>query len=54
MLSLLIDHRGFLPGNIPLGLLASWASGAYIAICVSLVIFAVIGIGPKRAGDADG
>jgi hypothetical protein len=47
VLSLLIAHKGYLPGDIPLGLLASWASGAYISICLSLVIFAIIGIAPK-------
>lgn len=47
VLSLLIANNGFLSPNIPLGLLASWASGAYISICLSLVIFAIIGIAPK-------
>lgn len=40
------DQGYFLDGFI-LGYVASWASGAYIALCLSVVLFAIIGLSPR-------
>lgn len=44
----LAEGEGYYQFGYVLGCIAGWASGAYIALCVSVVLFAVIGIGPRR------
>ncbi|MDO9335526.1 MAG: hypothetical protein Q7T61_03935 [Caulobacter sp.] len=48
MLIWLFQGEGYFQLGYILGLVAGWASGAGISIGISLVLFAIIGIGPAH------
>jgi hypothetical protein len=41
-----VSDQGYFPDGFIIGWVASWASGAYISLCLSVVLFAVIGLAP--------
>jgi hypothetical protein len=41
-----VADQGFFSDGFIVGWVASWASGAYISLCLSVVLFAVIGLAP--------
>ena len=47
MILWLLEGEGYFQNGYILGWIAGWASGAYIAICISLVLFAIIGLTPR-------
>ena len=46
MILWLTKGEGYYQYGYVLGCIAGWASGAYIAICICLVLFAAIGLSP--------
>ncbi len=50
MILWLLQGEGYFQFGYVLGWIAAWASGAGIAIGVSVVVFAVVGVGPPPKG----
>ncbi len=48
MILWLLEGEGYFQNGYVIGWIAGWSSGAYISLCLSVVLFAVIGLSPSR------